>query len=624
MLAAVTMFLLGQIQAVLVPAPPVEEVPADLVLVSGHTRPVTALLFSPDGKTLASSGGDGAVLLWDPRSGVETGRLAGHTGAVRAIAFSPDGRLLASASEDRTIRVWDAGARKLLRSLAGDAGPVTHLAFGPGGARLASAGDSVRLWDIPAGKLLRVLSSREYEISALAFSPDGGQVWVASQFGDMEIQGVVKAFDARTGLLRGTRREIVRAWSGDGRWEARQEGQWTAQRIRLRQDGREAGISVAPGNTGPLAFSPGAGWVAWSAHPDDVVGIRSTRGQAPVRRVSAGAWRCELLAVSPDGAWLAVAGRDPAIRVFDTRSGQARFTLAPRGGHGVAFSPDGTHLASAGLQIWNLATRRELPGPRTEEAALGIAYSPDGRFLAAGVRSIRLWDLTAHTLVREFRGAGDVLTSPVFSPDGKLLAASSRGVVSVWDVASGRNIVQFGEPDLYNLGAVAFSPDSRLVAASARAGVIRVFDLAAGHDLREFRMGAAVAALAFSPDGRTLAAGSRAQVRFRSPAGMEVAPGQTAALAVWDLATGRGRFSVPAGDWVSAVAWSIDGRGILAAHGELNQPGSVRLFDAASGREIRTLAPRVEAQEGAFSPDRRWFTATGRSAPGAVMLWRLR
>src|SRR5579885_2312904 len=134
------MFLLGQIQAVLVPAPPVEEVPADLVLVSGHTRPVTALLFSPDGKTLASSGGDGAVLLWDPRSGVETGRLAGHTGAVRAIAFSPDGRLLASASEDRTIRVWDAGARKLLRSLAGDAGPVTHLAFGPGGARLASAG----------------------------------------------------------------------------------------------------------------------------------------------------------------------------------------------------------------------------------------------------------------------------------------------------------------------------------------------------------------------------------------------------------------------------------------------------------------------------------------------------
>ncbi|HYT89758.1 MAG TPA: hypothetical protein VEL76_13705 [Gemmataceae bacterium] len=104
-----------------------------------HGGFVSALAFTPDGKTLISASGDRLIRLWDPAASKEVHRLEGHTAAVVSLALTPDGKRLASGGADRTVRVWDLAGRKEVRRIEGHRRDVTSLAFSPDGTQLASA-----------------------------------------------------------------------------------------------------------------------------------------------------------------------------------------------------------------------------------------------------------------------------------------------------------------------------------------------------------------------------------------------------------------------------------------------------------------------------------------------------
>jgi WD40 repeat protein len=173
--------------------------------VRGYASSVTCLAYSPDGKTLASGGGDvqnpstpGEIKLWDGRSGQERASLKGHAGTVYCVVFSPDGKTLASGSEDNTIKLWDAATGQVRATLKGHDRSVHCVAFRPDGKTLASgsADDTIKLWDVATGQNIDT-AKQQNTVTSVAFSPDGKTLasgsYRAINLWDLQIRGVERA-----------------------------------------------------------------------------------------------------------------------------------------------------------------------------------------------------------------------------------------------------------------------------------------------------------------------------------------------------------------------------------------------------------------------------------------------
>lgn len=143
-----------------------------LFTLEGHTGEVWGLDFSPNGNWLASSSFDGTIRLWNTLNGELLSILEGHRHWVYSIKFSPDGRNLVSSSTDGTIRLWDITSFNEIARFEGHVGRVWDSEFAPNGRTLISSGEdgTLRVWQLD--EVLRLGDDDVVEVTNPEQCPD--------------------------------------------------------------------------------------------------------------------------------------------------------------------------------------------------------------------------------------------------------------------------------------------------------------------------------------------------------------------------------------------------------------------------------------------------------------------
>jgi WD40 repeat protein/DNA-binding SARP family transcriptional activator len=275
---------------------------------------------------------------------------------------------------------------------------------------------------------------------------------------------------------------------------------------------------------------------------------------------------------------------------------------------GVAYSPDGTRLASMGIEgvakIWDVASGKlllELPSDEAE-IGLGIAYSPGGKRIATVWASqLVVWDAESGQREFTFPGVltGGTVNRAQFSPDNKRVAAANfNGMPGVWDLESGTQVLALsGHEQLCD--SIAFSPDGLHLATGDQGGTVKIWDASSGQELLSLGSGGVIHNLAYSPDGARLAAAN-----------------EDGTLTIWDPTAGQVALRLPRMSGLYSAAFMPDGRRVVTAH----QDGTTKMWDAISGQLLLTLAGHISTVvDVACSPDGKQIATAGYD--GTVRQW---
>jgi serine/threonine protein kinase/WD40 repeat protein len=562
-----------------------------------HWDTIVAVLFSPDCRTLATSGAvDGTVVLWNSTSGRELFRLRPTVGP-RPVpeAFTPDSRYLAVVGGGPAIEVWDIREMKLLYRKDCGQGAVSGAAVSHDGKRLVTAGKdgTIKTWETTSGRQEQVWKIGTKAIYHMAFGPTDKVL----AFGGEE--GKAGLLDPATGKTAGDFPAAnvgpvnQVALSPDGKTLA--VGSASIP-VRLWDTDKHTSRDLPNGTAGRMSFlSDGSILVV---HHLTTVQLWNVANTTLVRTLAVGAPASSEVSCASDGKTLAFAVANE-VRLWDVAKATAGdVPLVPKRSaalEALAVSDDGRLIATAdtakGIAVREVATGKVL---RTwsdyvnSVHRFGLVFGPEGQVLYSRGSPIKGRDPATGQQRQTFAppGGGAVLT---LTPDGKtLVCGGSNGRVEFLDAATGKGLRTLTLPrGINDVQCVSLTPDGTILGAVRSTGSgSTVFDLLTGREIHYTGLDkAACDWLTFSPDGRSLAISGTGPTRLIS------------------TATGKELLTLPAA--LGTVAFRPDGKVLALAR--LASPHLVDLYDMATGKVIETLmvGPPGGNVRPSFSPDSR-------------------
>jgi len=343
----------------------------DRLPASGHQDGVTQVVVSPDGKMLASVGGEWSVRLWDLEAGRELHTIPGGAFAVHGVAFAPDSKTLAaiwSDSKQARVDLYDARSAKTTRTISIEKGNIHSLQYSPDGKFLATGvhgggSSKLTLWDLAANK-------KVYDLDGAAtflFSPDGKAI---ARLGDR----FTRRSNARQQLI------VCEAASGKELYKYEDEDGY--HRLAIAPDGK-----VLAAVSGDLKLT----------HLWDMASGKE------IRRLEDPTGSAFGIDFSPDGKYLAASSRGLfVLRIWEVATGKEVRKFAGHDAfiHGVQFTGDGKMLVSWGadqtIRTWDAATGKEIRRHTCPPGVLrAVVLTQDGRRLITACQdsTMLVWDL---------------------------------------------------------------------------------------------------------------------------------------------------------------------------------------------------------------------------------------
>jgi WD40 repeat protein/serine/threonine protein kinase len=487
-------------------------------------RDVSSVVFSPDGKFVAwwygvtSNTSSPTIRVWDTATGRVRLTLKGHTRGVECVAFSPDGTRLHSAAAGGTLKTWAIPPADIKSDPPAflDVRRAGNVAVSPDGTRYTMPSTAqgeehlLRVLDAVTRKELFIFREHKGAVQNVNFSPDSKRIASVAVLEDVDRTVEVEVWDAATGkvalalkLVDFGVRQVTAAPPPDSGLDPRTTLAGVPQAV-FSPDGTH------------IALNQGTA-VGEKGNRTGLMKLWDVAREKEVFATDKATGFPSDVHFSPDGKCLLASGGTPfKIKVLDAATYRELVTLEGEGGAPVdipgppapgsgplgnlVFSRDGTRVANiyrlrltqprdgnppilACLNVWDVATGRQLitvPGYAT---ASSIALSPDGRRLAsvsntnddpAASGRVTVRDAATGKPLLTLQGHTGRVVGVAFSPDGRRIASIAvppgfpprQAEVRVWDAATGHELLTLTGVSGLRVSKLSFSPDgSRLVAA---------------------------------------------------------------------------------------------------------------------------------------------------------------